>query len=177
MSRIGNSPIELPAGVDVTVSSGVLSAKGKLGELSMNLHQAVSIEQADNQLHVRYDAADSTANMMSGTTRALVANMVQGVSVGFERKLVLVGVGYRVQLKGNDIDLSIGVSHPVVVTLPEGVKAESPSQTELVLKGINKQKVNQMAANIRALRPPEPYKGKGIRYSDEVIVLKEGKKK
>ena len=177
MSRIGNSPIELPAGVDVTLSPDALLIKGKLGQLSMDLHQSVTIEQVENQLHVRYDAADSIANTMSGTTRALAANMVLGVSAGFERKLVLVGVGYRVQLKGKDIDLSIGVSHPVVVTLPDGVTAESPSQTELVLKGINKQQVNQMAANIRALRPPEPYKGKGIRYADEVIILKEGKKK
>lgn len=177
MSRIGNSPIELPAGVNVTLTPDAFSVKGKLGELSMSLHQSVTIEQVENQLHVRYDAADSLANTMSGTTRALAANMVQGVSAGFERKLVLVGVGYRVQLKGNDIDLSIGVSHPVVVTLPDGVTAESPTQTELVLKGINKQQVNQMAANIRALRPPEPYKGKGIRYADEVIILKEGKKK
>ncbi|WP_217125734.1 50S ribosomal protein L6 [Hydrogenophilus thiooxidans] len=177
MSRIAKQPVVLPKGVEVTVSGDVVRAKGPLGQLEMKVHPAVAIEVADGAARVRPKAAIVRSNMYAGTMRALLANMVKGVSQGFERRLQLVGVGYRAQAQGNQIQLSLGFSHPVVHTLPNGVKAETPSQTEIVLKGIDKQLVGQEAAKIRAYRPPEPYKGKGIRYAGEEVILKETKKK
>nr|BAL55421.1 50S ribosomal protein L6 [uncultured beta proteobacterium] len=177
MSRIAKQPVVLPKGVEVTVSGDVVRAKGPLGQLEMKVHPAVAIEVADGAARVRPKAAIVRSNMYAGTMRALLANMVKGVSQGFERRLQLVGVGYRAQAQGNQIQLSLGFSHPVVHALPNGVKAETPSQTEIVLKGIDKQLVGQEAAKIRAYRPPEPYKGKGIRYAGEEVILKETKKK
>jgi large subunit ribosomal protein L6 len=177
MSRVANNPITLPAGVEVLLSGQEVRVKGKLGELTWIVHDKVALKQEDNVVTFEYSFEDKSARALAGTTRALVANMVNGVSEGFERKLKLVGVGYRAQVAGKVINLSLGFSHPVAVDLPEGITAEAPSQTELTIKGISKQEVNQVAANIRALRPPEPYKGKGVRYADEVIQMKEGKKK
>ena len=177
MSRIANNPINLPTGVEIMLSGQDLRVKGKLGELAWTIHEKVGLKQADNILTFEYSYEDTAARALAGTTRALVANMVRGVSEGFVKKLSLVGVGYRAQVTGKKINLSLGFSHPVEVELPEGITAEAPSQTELNIKGVDKQAVNQVAANIRALRPPEPYKGKGVRYVDEVINMKEGKKK
>jgi large subunit ribosomal protein L6 len=175
MSRIGNFPIPVPQKVEVTLGSGEITIKGPLGTLSRSYGEGLSIERKGDQLVCR--AANDELVAMQGTLRALVANMVKGVSVGFERKLTLVGVGYRAQVAGDKLNLSLGFSHPVVHALPKGVKAETPVQTEIVLKGIDKQQVGQVAAEIRAYRPPEPYKGKGVRYADERVVIKETKKK
>jgi len=175
MSRIGNFPIPVPQKVEVTLGSGEITVKGPLGSLSRSYGEGLSIERRGDEL-VCQSASDELV-AMQGTLRALVANMVKGVSVGFERKLTLVGVGYRAQVAGDKLNLSLGFSHPVVHTLPKGVKAETPVQTEIVLKGIDKQQVGQVAAEIRAYRPPEPYKGKGVRYADERVVIKETKKK
>ena len=177
-SRIAKNPISIPKGVDVTLSGQSVSVKGSKGQLSWDVHQLVSVKMnEEQQLQCSPINAEQAANALAGTTRALLSNMVEGVSTGFERKLLLVGVGYRVQVQGSKLNLSLGFSHPVVFELPEGVTAEAPSQTELVLKGIDKQKVSQVAANIRRIRPPEPYKGKGVRYAEETVILKEGKKK
>jgi large subunit ribosomal protein L6 len=169
--------VTLPAGVDVTIGAGVLSVKGPLGSLSQQVSPLVSITR--DGANLLFAASDETreANALSGTYRAIVSNMVLGVSKGFERKLNLVGTGYRAQSQGAALNLSLGFSHPVVYKLPEGVKAETPTQIEIVVKGADKQRVGQVAAEIRAFRPPEPYKGKGVRYSDEVVSLKEVKKK
>jgi len=177
MSRIAKYPVELPKGVEATIRPDSITVKGPLGTLEQSLTGAVTIKEEGGKLH--FAAADESrhANAMSGTLRALVANMVTGVSKGFERKLTLVGVGFRAQVQGNALKLQLGFSHDVVHALPEGVKAECPSQTEIVLKGTNKQVLGQVAADIRAYRPPEPYKGKGVRYADEQVVLKETKKK
>jgi ribosomal protein L6, bacterial type len=175
MSRIGKAPIALPDKVEVTLGKDQITVKGPLGTLSHPLADGVTIEKEDNHLVLKLERPEAQA--MFGTLRALVANMVKGVAEGFERKLTLVGVGYRAQLAGDALNLSLGFSHPVIHKLPEGVKAELPQQTEIVIKGIDKQKVGQVAANIRAYRPPEPYKGKGVRYADERVVLKETKKK
>ena len=175
MSRIGNQPITLPAKVEVTLAPGAITVKGPLGTLERSYGADLSIEQVGNTLV--FKAASAAAGPMHGTLRALVANMVRGVSVGFERKLTLVGVGYRAAAAGDKINLSLGFSHPVVHQMPKGVKVETPVQTEIVVKGIDKQQVGQVAAEIRAYRPPEPYKGKGVRYSDERVVIKETKKK
>lgn len=177
MSRIAKQPVVLPKGVEVTVSGDVVRAKGPLGQLEMKVHPAVAIEVADGVARVHPKADVVRSNMYAGTMRALLANMVKGVSEGFERRLQLVGVGYRAQAQGKQIQLSLGFSHPVIHALPDGVKAETPSQTEIVLKGIDKQLVGQEAAKIRAYRPPEPYKGKGVRYAGEQVILKETKKK
>lgn len=177
MSRVAKNPVALPSGVSATITAGDITVKGPLGSLSQALTGAVKVEQSGNDLV--FSAAEETrhARAMSGTLRALVANMVKGVSVGFERKLQLVGVGYRAAAAGDVVNLTLGFSHPVAHKLPEGVKAETPTQTEIVLKGADKQRVGQTAAEIRAYRSPEPYKGKGIRYADEVVVIKETKKK
>jgi large subunit ribosomal protein L6 len=175
MSRIGKFPIPLPPKVEVTLGEGEITVKGPLGTLTRSFGSGLSIERSGDQLVCV--AANESVNAMHGTLRALVANMVKGVTEGFQRKLTLVGVGYRAQVAGDKVNLSLGFSHPVVHTLPQGVKAEAPVQTEIVLKGIDKQQVGQVAAEIRAYRPPEPYKGKGVRYADERVVIKETKKK
>jgi large subunit ribosomal protein L6 len=174
MSRIAKTPIELPSGVEVNIKGGQVSVKGPKGNIALQLHAAISLEQEDKEILVK-PASDSDIPM-AGTFRSLVNNMVIGVTDGFEKKLTLVGVGYRAQMQGNKLTLALGFSHPVVYTAPEGVTIEAPSQTELVIKGCDKQKVGQVAAEIRAFRPPEPYKGKGVRYSDERVVRKEAKK-
>ena len=175
MSRIGNQPIALPAKVDVTVAGGEVTVKGPLGTLSRRLADGVTVEKEGDAIVCKTTRPEAGA--LHGTTRALIANMVRGVSQGFERKLALVGVGYRAQVQGDKVNLSLGFSHPVVHVLPKGVKAEVPTQTDIVIKGIDKQQVGQVAAEIRAYRPPEPYKGKGVRYADERVVIKETKKK
>ena len=175
MSRIGNNPVKLPPKVEVTLAAGEITVKGPLGALTRKFGEAVSIEKNGEQLV--FKARDAESGAMQGTLRALVANMVKGVTDGFQRKLTLVGVGYRAQAAGDKINLSLGFSHPVVHSMPKGVKVETPAQTEIVVKGIDKQAVGQVAAEIRAYRPPEPYKGKGVRYSDERVVIKETKKK
>jgi large subunit ribosomal protein L6 len=176
MSRVGKSPIVLK-GAEVALSDERITVKGPLGTISQLANRLVKVVN-DNGT-VKFEPVDDSreANAMSGTMRALVANMVNGVTKGFERKLTLVGVGYRAQAQGDKLNLSLGFSHPVVHQMPEGVKAETPSQTEIVIKGIDKQKVGQVAAEVRGYRPPEPYKGKGVRYANEVVILKETKKK
>lgn len=177
MSRVAKAPIEIPAGVEVALSGQDITVKGKLGSLSQTLNGAVEITKQDNVLTFagREGVRDSWAH--AGTARALVNNMVAGTSQGFEKKLELYGVGYRAQVKGSVITLNLGFSHPIEYQLPEGVTAETPSQTELVLKGADKQVVGQVAAKIRGYREPEPYKGKGVRYANEVVRRKEAKKK
>ncbi|AXE99792.1 50S ribosomal protein L6 [Paraburkholderia hospita] len=176
MSRVGKSPVALQ-GAEVALSDERITVKGPLGTISQNGNRLVKVVNDNGTL--KFEPVDESreANAMSGTMRALVANMVQGVTKGFERKLTLVGVGYRAQAQGDKLNLSLGFSHPVVHQMPEGVKAETPSQTEIVIKGINKQQVGQVAAEVRGYRPPEPYKGKGVRYANEVVILKETKKK
>lgn len=177
MSRVAKNPVVVPAGVDVKFGAEELTIKGKNGELTLPLSSDVKIEFDNDQLV--FSAVDNSkqANALSGTVRALVANMVKGVSEGFEKKLQLIGVGYRAQAQGTTLNLSLGFSHPIAYQLPAGVVAQTPSQTEIVLTGANKQAVGQVAAEIRSFRPPEPYKGKGVRYVDEVVVMKEAKKK
>ena len=177
MSRIAKNPIVLPQGVEVSLSQDQISVKGPLGSLQMPANPAVRIEQQGNTLVCNEVEGAVNANALSGTMRAVVANMVTGVSKGFERKLMLSGVGFRAQAQGDSLNLSLGFSHPVVHKMPSGVKCETPTQTEIIIKGMSKQQVGQVAAEIRAYRKPEPYKGKGVRYADEVIVLKETKKK
>jgi large subunit ribosomal protein L6 len=177
MSRVGKSPIALPKGAEVTLSDSEIAVKGPLGTIKQAQNALVKIVNDNGTLKLEPVDESREANAMSGTMRALVANMVKGVTAGFERKLTLVGVGYRAQVQGNNLNLSLGFSHPVIHALPEGVKAEMPSQTEIIIKGIDKQKVGQTAAEVRGYRPPEPYKGKGVRYADEVVILKETKKK
>jgi len=177
MSRVGKNPVAVPAGVEVALSDGAITVKGPLGTLTQRVDPLVKIAHEGAQL--TFPPADESreANAMSGTYRALVANMVLGVSKGFEKKLQLVGTGYRAQAQGANLNLSLGFSHPVVYQLPAGVKADTPTQTDIVIKGADKQVVGQVAAEIRAFREPEPYKGKGVRYADERVVLKEVKKK
>jgi len=177
MSRVGKNPVPVPGNVEVTLSASEVSVKGPLGTLKRRLVSDISIEQEGGKLIVKAANDSKQANAMSGTMRALLANMVKGVTDGFEKKLTLVGVGYRAQAAGDVLNLTLGFSHPVAYKLPEGVKAETPTQTEVVIKGIDKQQVGQVAAEVRAYRKPEPYKGKGVRYIDEVIVMKETKKK
>ncbi len=176
MSRIANNPIPVPAGVEIVLSGQDLNIKGGKGQLSMRLHDLVTIKQEDNELKVA-TTGDREAVAIAGTTRSLVNNMVVGVSTGWEKKLTLQGVGYRAQAQGNKLTLQLGFSHPVEYTLPEGIEAATPSQTEVIISGVDKQKVGQVSAEIRAFRPPEPYKGKGVRYSDEFVRRKEAKKK
>ena len=175
MSRIGNAPVALPPKVEVTVGNGEISVKGPLGTLTRAMVPTVAIERNGDSLV--FKAANEEAGAMQGTMRALVANMVKGVTQGFEKRLTLVGVGFRAQAAGDKINLSLGFSHPVVHVMPKGVKVETPQQTEIVVKGPDKQQVGQVAAEIRAYRPPEPYKGKGVRYADEYVKIKETKKK
>lgn len=177
MSRVGKSPIPLPKGVEATLSETRIAVKGPLGDDSLTINPLVRVVNENDTLRVEPIDASHDANAMWGTMRALIANMITGVSKGFERKLNLVGVGYRAQAQGDKLNLSLGFSHPVVHQMPEGVKVETPSQTEIVIKGIRKDKVGQVAAEVRGYRPPEPYKGKGVRYADEVVILKETKKK
>jgi large subunit ribosomal protein L6 len=177
MSRIAKYPVELPKGVEATIGPDLISVKGPLGTLTQSLTGDVVVNQDGGKLSFIVANDSRHAKAMSGTLRALVANMVTGVSKGFERKLSLVGVGYRASIQGSQVKLQLGFSHDVFHSLPEGVKAECPTQTEIVLKGSNKQVVGQVAAELRAYRPPEPYKGKGVRYADERVVIKETKKK
>lgn len=177
MSRVGKMPVVVPNGVDVSITGEKISVKGPLGSMSLPLTGQVLVKNDNGTL--TFEVADDSreANAMSGTVRALVSNMVNGVSKGFEKKLTLVGVGFRAAVQGNSLNLSLGFSHPVVHQMPEGVSATTPTQTEIVIKGMDRQAVGQVAADIRAYRPPEPYKGKGVRYADERVVIKETKKK
>ena len=176
MSRIANNPVAVPSGVDVKISGNMLSVKGGKGELQHECHSLVSVIAEDNSLKVAAKNTSKPARSLAGTTRALLQNMVTGVSDGFERKLEISGVGYRAQLQGKVLHLTFGFSHPLDFQIPDGISIDTPSQTEIVIRGIDKQKVGQVAANIRAYRPPEPYKGKGVRYADERIIRKEAKK-
>ncbi|MGB5425609.1 MAG: 50S ribosomal protein L6 [Gammaproteobacteria bacterium] len=177
MSRIAKQPVTVPAAVEITENGQQVTVKGPKGTLLHNIHALVEMTREDGALKFRPRDESKAADAMAGTTRAVIGNLVTGVSDGFEKKLELVGVGYRAQARGNVLNLTLGFSHPVDYEVPEGVTAETPSQTEIVLKGADKQKVGQVAAEIRAFRPPEPYKGKGVRYADEVVVRKEAKKK
>jgi large subunit ribosomal protein L6 len=177
MSRVAKNPIAVPSGVEINLTGDTITVKGPLGSLRQSLASHVSVSHADGRLQVATANDSREAHAMSGTTRALLANMVVGVTKGFERKLTLVGVGYRAQAQGNKLNLTLGFSHPVEHVMPEGIKVETPSQTEILIKGLDKQVVGQVAADVRAYRKPEPYKGKGVRYADEVVVRKETKKK
>ena len=177
MSRVAKNPVKLPADVEVKLNGQQLSVKGAKGSLELSIHSSVEVSQVDGELRFAARNGDQQNKAMAGTTRALANNMVVGVSQGFERKLQLVGVGYRAQVKGDVLALALGFSHPVEYSLPAGVTAETPSQSEIVLKSIDKQLLGQVAAEIRDYRRPEPYKGKGVRYSDEVVLRKEAKKK
>ena len=177
MSRVGKEPVLVPANVEVVLSSSEVSIKGPLGKLQRSFNSDVIIERDGDTLLVKVANSSTQANAMSGTMRALLANMMQGVTSGFEKKLSLVGVGYRAQATNEILNLILGFSHPIVYKIPKGVKVETPTQTEILIKGIDKQLVGQVAAEVRAYRKPEPYKGKGVRYTDEVISMKEAKKK
>ena len=178
MSRIANEPVTIPSGVEVNVSGQSISLKGPKGAFDYEIHSSVFIDHEENFLKFRMnESAQAKTDAMAGTMRAVVSNMVQGVSNGFEKKLELVGVGYRAKVQGNKLDLTLGFSHPVQYVAPEGITIETPSQTEIVIKGADKQAVGQVAAEIRAYRPPEPYKGKGVKYVGEHIIRKEAKKK
>jgi large subunit ribosomal protein L6 len=178
MSRIAKAPVDLPAGVTATIAADAVTIKGAKGSLSLPLTSGVSVVQADKKLQIKFsEAALAQTRMCAGATRAHLANMVRGVTRGYEKKLELVGVGFRAQVQGKNLNLTLGFSHPVNVAIPEGINIETPTQTEIVVKGIDRQKVGQVAAEIRGIRPPEPYKGKGVRYAKEKITLKEGKKK
>ena len=177
MSRVGKEPVSVPANVEVILSSSEVSIKGPLGKLQRSFNSDVIIERDGDTLLVKVANSSRQANAMSGTMRALLANMMQGVTSGFEKKLSLVGVGYRAQATNEILNLILGFSHPIVYKIPKGVNVETPTQTEILIKGIDKQLVGQVAAEVRAYRKPEPYKGKGVRYTDEVISMKEAKKK
>ncbi len=177
MSRVAKSPVQIPAGVEVKLSGQQVSVKGGKGALSLDVHSSVEVKQEGAELTFGTKEGSKQARALAGTTRALVNNMVVGVTQGFEKKLELIGVGYRAQAQGKAVNLTLGFSHPVVYDLPEGVTAETPSQTEIMIRGIDKQKVGQVAAEIRSIRPPEPYKGKGVRYGGEQVRVKEAKKK
>jgi large subunit ribosomal protein L6 len=177
MSRIAKAPVELPGGVEFSQSGNVVTMKGSNGTLTMELNSEVELTREENALMVKPRSGSRFSTAIAGTMRALLANMAQGVSAGFERKLELVGVGYRAQAQGNTLNLTLGFSHPVDYPVPQGISVETPSQTEVVVKGVDKQMVGQVAAEIRGYRPPEPYKGKGVKYADEILVRKEAKKK
>lgn len=177
MSRVAKRPVQLVDGVEVDLKGNSLTVKGPKGSLSMECHSEVEVKNEDSALAVTTRSGSRFARAMAGTTRSLISNMVTGVSAGFERKLELVGVGYRAQAQGRKLNLTLGFSHPVSYEVPEGVTVETPTQTEILVKGIDRQRVGQVAAELRRFRPPEPYKGKGVRYSDERISLKEAKKK
>lgn len=177
MSRVGKAPVAIPSGVDVSINGKSVSVKGAKGQLAMDLHPYIDAVQEDG--NIRFEPVQESQGhwAMCGTMRSLVNNMVIGVSEGFEKKLQLIGVGYRAQAQGKVLNLSLGFSHPVVFDVPEGIVIETPSQTEVLVKGSDKQLVGEVAAKIRAYRPPEPYKGKGVRYADERVIMKEAKKK
>ena len=177
MSRIAKLPIVVPAGVEISIQEQRVSAKGKQGAMAMELHPTVKLVREGDSLKIVPASTAAVHRALAGTMRALVSNLVVGVSTGFTRKLQLVGVGYRAQTQGKVLNLSLGFSHPVEFKVPDDITVETPSQTEITIKGVDKQKVGQVAAKIRAYRPPEPYKGKGVRYADEVVVIKEAKKK
>ncbi|MCH9818902.1 50S ribosomal protein L6 [Burkholderiaceae bacterium] len=177
MSRVAKMPVLVPQGVDLSLSADLISVKGSLGSLVLKPNALVKIEQNDGKLTFAPADDSAAANAMSGTMRQLVNNMVVGVSKGFEKKLTLLGVGYKAQAQGNKLNLTVGYSHPVEMVMPEGVKVETPAPTEVLIKGADRQRVGQIAAEVRAVRPPEPYKGKGIRYADERVTIKETKKK
>ena len=177
MSRVAKNPITVPSGIEINLAAGQVSVKGPLGTLKQMLNKDVAVVREGDVLLCKTTSDSMQSDAMSGTIRALLANMITGVSKGFERKLTLVGVGFRAQAAGDALNLSLGFSHPVVHKMPAGVKVTTPTQTEIVLTSSNKQQVGQVAAEIRAYRPPEPYKGKGVRYVDEVVILKETKKK
>jgi large subunit ribosomal protein L6 len=177
MSRIAKAPVTIPSGVDIKLEGNNMTVKGSKGQLSFDFNSAISVEIADNVISMQWNRDDKNATAQAGTARAIVSNMVTGVSAGFERKLTLIGVGYRAQAKDNVLSLSLGFSHPVDFEVPVGVSVETPTQTEIVVKGSDKQQVGQVAAKIRAYRPPEPYKGKGVRYAEEHVARKEAKKK
>jgi len=177
MSRVASQPVNVPSGVEVTVSGRAVTVKGPKGTLEHRLHDAVDLERSEDVLSCKVREGAENAVALSGTTRAVINNMVVGVSEGFQRKLELVGIGYRAQMQGKAVNLSLGYSHPIKFEAPEGVTIETPSQTEIVVSGVDKQKVGQAAAEIRAFRPPEPYKGKGVKYADELVRRKEAKKK
>lgn len=185
MSRVAKQPVLIPSGIEITIDSGVISIKGQKAKLAEKIHQDVTVTTAELSeegkskkiIQVNYDPAKINANAQAGTLRAKIQNMVKGVSQGFEKTLELVGVGYRAKVEGKIIQLTLGFSHPVSYALPDGITAEVPSPTQIVLKGADRQKVGQAASEIRELRPPEPYKGKGVKYGNEVIAIKETKKK
>jgi large subunit ribosomal protein L6 len=177
MSRIAKYPVPVPDKVQVTVDASKIVVKGPLGTLEQPVAPGVVVKLENNEISFTTANESKEANALSGTMRANVANMVKGVKDGFQKKLMLVGVGYRAQAQGQKLNLSLGFSHPVVHLLPDGVKAETPTQTEILIKGVDRQKVGQVAAEVRAYKPPEPYKGKGVRYADETVVIKETKKK
>ncbi len=177
MSRIANKPVELPSGVEVSIDGQNMTVKGKNGEMSLQIHDKVEVAQQDNVLNFKGREGVPGSVAMAGTMRSLANNMVVGVSQGFEKKLELVGVGYRAQAQGKTLNLTLGFSHPINYEVPDGITIETPSQTEIIVKGADKQRVGQVSAEIRAYRPPEPYKGKGVRYSDERVIRKEAKKK
>ena len=176
MSRVAKAPVDLPQGVTATVTASLVTIKGAKGSLTLPLTGGVAVAQADKRLNVEYQGLGSM-RVQAGATRAHLANMVTGVTKGYEKKLELVGVGFRAQVQGKNLNLTLGFSHPVQYPVPEGIAIETPSPTEILIKGIDRQKVGQVAAEIRHVRPPEPYKGKGVRYQNEQITLKEGKKK
>ena len=177
MSRVAKMPVLVPQGVDLSLSADLISVKGSLGSLVLKPNALVKIEQNDGKVTFAPADDSAAANAMSGTMRQLVNNMVVGVSKGFEKKLTLLGVGYKAQAQGNKLNLTVGYSHPVEMVMPEGVKVETPAPTEVLIKGADRQRVGQIAAEVRAVRPPEPYNGKGIRYADERVAIKETKKK
>jgi large subunit ribosomal protein L6 len=177
MSRVAKNPVVLPDGIEFSQSGTTVTLKGKKGALSLDLNSEVQVEQEGSELTVKRRSNSRFASAISGTTRALLANMVRGVSDGFEKRLELVGVGYRAQAQGSKLNLTLGFSHPVVFNVPAGISVETPSQTEVIIRGADKQQVGHVAAEIRRFRPPEPYKGKGVRYSDERVIIKEAKKK
>ena len=177
MSRVAKSPVEIPSGVEITISGQAVAVKGAKGVLKMDVHEKVEVKREDNILKFAPRDGSIAANALAGTSRALANNLIVGVVSGFSKKLDLVGVGYRAQMQGKVLNLTLGHSHPISFTVPEGIAIETPSQTEVIVKGINKQLVGAVAAKIRAYRKVEPYKGKGVKYSDEVVVRKEVKKK
>jgi large subunit ribosomal protein L6 len=177
MSRIAKKPIELPGGVEFSINGSEISAKGPKGYLALTLHDAVNLTQEDNVLTLSPKDARQSSLAVTGTMRSVLSNIVEGVANGFEKKLQLVGVGYRAQAQGKQLNLSLGLSHPVNYQVPEGIEVETPTATEIIVRGCDKQKVGQVCAEIRSYRPPEPYKGKGVKYADEQVVRKEAKKK
>jgi large subunit ribosomal protein L6 len=177
MSRVAKNPIAIPKGVEIKIDGTNMVVKGAKGQLTHTLSRAVTVSVTDNSLIVEWDQNDTNAKAQAGTTRAVLNNLVAGVSAGFERKLTLIGVGYRAQAKGKVLGLTLGYSHPIEFEVPEGITVDTPSQTEIIIKGYDKQKIGEVAAKIRAYRPPEPYKGKGVRYADEFVERKEAKKK